>query len=77
MLCIVLFAFGTQFLQTKAMFICSSPALVLPFSYVSVIFGLLLDVLIFDAVYNGLMIVGMIMASAGLFTKFILLHITP
>lgn len=77
MLCIVLFAFGTQFLQTKAMFICSSPALVLPFSYVSVIFGLLLDVVVFDAKYNGLMVVGLIMASAGLFTKFILLHIAP
>lgn len=74
---LVLFAFGTQFLQTKAMYLCSSPALILPFSYVSVIFGLVMDVFIFDSKYNGLMIVGMIMASAGLLSKFILLYLLP
>jgi drug/metabolite transporter (DMT)-like permease len=72
----VIFAFGAQFLQTKAMFLCSSPALILPFSYVSVIFALLLDVFVFGAVYNGLMVIGMAMASVGLFTKFILHHLS-
>jgi hypothetical protein len=72
-----IFAFGCQFLQTKAMFLCSSPALILPFSYVSVIFALLIDVIVFNAIYNYLMIIGMIMSSAGLFSKFILLYLEP
>lgn len=69
----VIFAFGTQFFQAKALFLCK-PALILPFSYCSVILGFALDTLLFDAKYNGLKIVGMVMASGGLFSKFIALY---
>lgn len=71
---LVLFAFLTQYLQARAMYLCS-PALILPFSYFTVILGLLIDVLVFDARYNWLMVIGMIMASVGLFSKFILLYL--
>lgn len=73
---LVLFAFLTQYLQAKAMYLCS-PALILPFSYFTVIMGLIIDVFVFNAKYNGLMIIGMIMASTGLFSKFLLLYVQP
>lgn len=76
MLLLVLFAFLTQFTQAKAMYMCT-PALLMPFSYVSVIFGFLIDLIVFDAKYNGLKIIGMIMASFGLFSKFLVLEKKP
>lgn len=69
----VAFSFMLQIFVAKAMYL-SSPAVIMPFSYVSVIFGLVIDLIIYDAQYNGLMIVGMIMASGGLFTKFIMAY---
>ena len=69
----VIFSFSTQYFQMKAVFLCK-PALVMPFSYFSVILGFVLDTLVFDAKYNGLMVVGMVMASVGLFSKFVALY---
>ena len=69
----VIFSFSTQYFQAKAMFLCK-PALVMPFSYFSVILGFVLDTLVFDAKYNGLMVIGMVMASVGLFSKFVALY---
>lgn len=69
----VAFSFLLQISIAKALYL-SSPAVVMPFSYVSVIFGLVIDLVIYDAKYNWLMIIGMVMASGGLFTKFIMLH---
>lgn len=71
----VLFAFLTQFCLARATFMCS-PALVMPFSYVSVIAGFIIDILLFDAQYGWVMILGMCMASIGLFSKFIALYFT-
>jgi drug/metabolite transporter (DMT)-like permease len=76
-LCLTAFAFGCQYLATKAMFLCSSPALISPFSYVSVIFAMLFDLFFYKAVYNWITVTGMIMSSMGLLTKFILLHLHP
>lgn len=73
LLLLVTFAFATQFFQAKSVFLCS-PALVMPFSYFSVIFGFVIDALIFNVKYNGLMVIGMVMASVGLFSKFIALY---
>lgn len=70
---VVLFAFLTQYLQAKAMYLCS-PALIMPFSYFSVIVGFLIDLLVFEAKYNGIMMIGMVMASFGLFSKFVVLY---
>ena len=72
-LLMVIFSFSTQYFQMKAVFLCK-PALVMPFSYFSVILGFVLDTLVFDAKYNGLMVVGMVMASVGLFSKFVALY---
>lgn len=72
----VVAAFLTQLFQTKSIFLCP-PALIMPFNYVSVIVGLLIDVFVLGATYNWLMVVGLIMASAGLFSKFILLYLEP
>lgn len=69
-----LFAFLNQFYRAKAIFLCS-PALVLPFNYLTVIFGVFVDIVFFDSSYSALKIFGMILASFGLFSKFILLYI--
>jgi hypothetical protein len=45
----------------------------MPFNYLNVILGLIVDILIFNSNYNWIIIVGMILSSAGLFSKFILL----
>jgi hypothetical protein len=37
-----------QYFLAKAAFLCS-PALIMPFSYISVIIGFVIDVLLFDA----------------------------
>ena len=69
----VLFAFLTQYLLAVALYMCS-PALITPFSYFSVITGFLIDLLIFHAQYDKLKIIGMCMASFGLFSKFVALY---
>ena len=46
----------------------------MPFGYFSVVLGMILDVFLFNAKYNAIMVVGMVMASIGLFSKFILLY---
>ncbi len=73
MLLLVLFAFLTQYLQAKAMYM-STPALIMPFSYFSVIVGFIIDVFVLDAKYNLMKIIGMMLASFGLFSKFIVLY---
>jgi hypothetical protein len=69
-----LFAYLAQWFRVKSIFLCT-PALVLPFNYLNVILGLLVDILIFNSHYNWIIIVGMGLSSAGLFSKFILLKI--
>lgn len=70
---LVIVSFLVQLLQTKALYL-SSPALIMPFGYFSVVLGMILDVFLFNAKYNAIMVVGMVMASIGLFSKFILLY---
>lgn len=73
-LLMVMFAFFTQYLFAVALYLCS-PALITPFSYFSVIVGFLIDLVVFDAQYNALKVIGMCMASLGLFSKFVTLYI--
>lgn len=69
-----IFSFASQYLRTKSIYMCS-PALVMPFNYFAVIFGLILDILAFNSHYNATIILGMILSCMGLFSKFILLYI--
>lgn len=62
-----------QYLTAKAMYLCT-PAFIMPFNYVAVIFGVFLDYFFYDAQYNGFIIIGMLMASGGLFSKFVLAY---
>jgi hypothetical protein len=64
----------TQYFLAKAAYLCS-PALIMPFSYISVIVGFVIDILLFDAQYTWLMMIGMVMASIGLFSKFVALYL--
>jgi drug/metabolite transporter (DMT)-like permease len=70
----VLLGFMAQYFLAKATFLCS-PALIMPFSYISVIIGFVIDILLFDAQYTWLMMIGMIMACIGLFSKFVALYL--
>jgi hypothetical protein len=69
----LVFAMGAQYTRAKAYFMCY-PALVMPFNFLTIIFGLLIDILVFDSKkYNITIIIGMALASLGLFSKFIIL----
>lgn len=68
------FAFSAQYLRVRSIYLCS-PALVMPFNYVTVILGVAIDLLVFGSHYNGPIVLGMILASLGLFSKFVLLKI--
>lgn len=46
------------------------PSLVMPLSYVTVIVGMIVDITVFSANYNVYMILGAILTSCGLLTKF-------
>jgi drug/metabolite transporter (DMT)-like permease len=50
-----------------------SPALVQPFNYLGVVFGILVDVIIFDISYNIITFIGVMLTSLGLISKFLLL----
>ena len=67
-----LFAFTTQYLRVKTFYL-TSPAMVLPFSYFTVLLGLVVDILFYGAEYNLLMILGISLTSIGLFSKLIVL----
>lgn len=70
---LILFAFGAHYLKTISFFMCY-PAIVLPFNYLNIIFGLIIDLLVFSSKsYNILIVLGMILAGCGLFFKFLLL----
>ena len=69
-----IFAYLTQLFRTKRIYLCS-PALVMPFNYLNVILGLIVDILVFNAHYNWIIVLGMILASAGLLSKFIILKL--
>ena len=69
----VVFALFNQFFRTKAIYLCT-PALVLPFNYLTIIFGVFLDIFFFGETYGGLKLFGILLASFGLFSKFILLY---
>ena len=69
-------AFITTYLRVKAFYL-SSPALVLPFGYVTVVLGMSIDILVLDADYNLITILGMALTSTGLFSKLILDRVLP
>ena len=69
----VLFSFLTQYTRALSVRSCS-PALVQPFSYLTVILGMGLDYIFLDTDYNLLMTIGVLLASLGLFTKLIMLR---
>lgn len=74
---LILFAFGANYLKTISFFLCY-PAIVLPFNYLTIIFGLIIDLLVFSSKsYNILIVLGMILAGCGLFSKFLLLRFKP
>ena len=60
-----------QFLIIKANSI-AKPSIVMPFGYVSVTFGFVADVFLFDTSFTFLSIVGMILTSAGLMTEYLM-----
>ena len=70
----VAFSFLTQYFRAKSLFLCS-PALVQPFSYLTVIMGILFDILFLGSSYDILMVLGVVMTSIGLFSKLILLKL--
>lgn len=70
----ITFAFVSQYLKAKSVYMCS-PALVMPFSYLSVIVGLALDIWIFKSHYDTLTIVGMVLSCFGLLSKFVMIYI--
>ena len=61
----------SQFSEIKAATL-NRPSATMPFSYISVIVGMLVDVLVFSSEYNGLMVLGALMTSMGLFSKLII-----
>lgn len=70
----ITFAFASQYLKAKSVYMCS-PALVMPFSYLSVIIGLILDIWIFRSHYDYFAIIGMILSCLGLLSKFVMIYI--
>lgn len=70
----VIFAFASDYLRTISYFMCY-PAIVLPFNYITIIFGVIIDLLVFEIKnYNFLIILGMLLSACGLFSKFLLLR---
>lgn len=69
----VFFGFLTQYLTAVTVYMCE-PALVMPFLYFTVVFGFLIDHFFFKIEYNSLKIIGMCLASLGLFLKFVSLY---
>lgn len=63
-------AFISHYTRVKSVYLIK-PSYVTPFSYVSVITGMMVDVIIFKSDYNLLMIVGAIFTSCGLLIKLI------
>lgn len=74
MVLLVILAFTAQYLRVRSIYLCA-PALVMPFNYLTVLLGVLIDTVIFGLHYNGYMVIGMVLASLGLFSKFALLKI--
>lgn len=71
----IIFAFVSHYLKTISFYMCY-PAIVLPFNYLTIIFGLIIDLLVFSSKsYNILIVLGMILAGCGLFSKFLLLRL--
>jgi drug/metabolite transporter (DMT)-like permease len=68
----VLFSYSSQYIRTWSVFMCS-PALIQPFNYLGVVFGIIVDVLVFDIHYNLTTFLGVMLTSIGLFSKFLLL----
>ena len=71
-LLMTMFSFCTQYCRARSVYLCS-PALVQPFSYLTVVLGIIFDVFIYGADYNLMMVAGMCLTSVGLFSKLILL----
>lgn len=69
---LVILAFLGQYFKVKSVYMCS-PALIMPFNYLTVILGLLIDLVVFDSHYNWMIIMGMALASCGLLSKFIMI----
>ena len=65
----VFVAFMAQYTRLKAVYLVK-PSDVIPFSYVGIISSLLIDIFVFDSSFNAFSIVGILMTSVGLFTKF-------
>jgi drug/metabolite transporter (DMT)-like permease len=72
MLLAVLLSYTSQYIRTWSVYMCS-PALIQPFNYLGVVFGIIVDVVIFDISYNAITFVGVMLTSLGLFSKFLLL----
>ena len=66
----VVFGYAFQFMNTRANFL-KKPSLVGPFAYTSVIVGCIADILIFNVSFDFFTILGIFLASFGLFAKWI------
>lgn len=73
-LIMVAFAFLAQYMKVRSVYM-RSPALIMPFNYLTVVFGLLFDILVFESHYDWKSIIGMGLASTGLLSKFLLLKV--
>lgn len=65
---IILFAYGSNFLRIKALFL-RKPSEVMVFNYTGIIYSILIDVLVFDNHLDFYQNLGVLMTSAGLLSQ--------
>ncbi len=65
---VIVCAFGLQSLVTRAM-LMAKPSMVMPFSYISIVLGCIVDSFIFNFSLDFITIAGVLLASVGLLTK--------
>ena len=66
---VVIGAYIAQYSRLKAVFLVK-PSDVVPFSYSGIIASLAIDIFVYDSNFNTFSIVGILLTSIGLFTKF-------
>lgn len=63
-------SFLTQYFRIRSMYL-AKPSKTMPFQYVSVVVGMLIDIFIFGSEYDIYMIMGAILTSCGLLAKIV------
>lgn len=65
---LVAFAYLTQNLVTRAIYL-KKASYIMPFGYISIVVAFISDIVFFDASFDWISILGMILTSAGLLSK--------